>query len=98
MDWFRIRLLRRNLAGRSHAVRRAHHPLSLANDGVLDIFGFVWDPHFPGWSRPGLHCLSNMAGPIQHLRASVIDAWRGEVSAALCVEKGFWRGPINAAP
>ena len=54
--------------------------------------GFVWDPHIPGWCRPGLSYLSTMTGPIQHFRSAVVDAWRGKVSAGLCIRKGFRGG------
>ena len=37
--------------------------------------------------------LSNLAGPIQHLRAAALEGWRGKVSADLCIRKGFRGGP-----
>ena len=42
-----------------------------------------------GWVREGLPVLSNLAGPIQHFRAAVLEGWSGKVSADLCVRKGF---------
>ena len=41
----------------------------------------------------GLPVLSNVAGPIQHFRAAVLEGWRGKVSADLCARKGFCGGP-----
>ena len=37
--------------------------------------------------------LSNLAGPIQHFRAAVLEAWSGKVTDELCVRKGFRGGP-----
>ena len=37
--------------------------------------------------------MSNLAGPIQHFRAAVLEEWRGKVSADLCARKGFRGGP-----
>ena len=41
------------------------------------------------WSRPGLPLLSNLAGPIQHFKAAVLDAWQNKVAADLCGREGF---------
>ena len=38
--------------------------------------------------------LSNLAGPIQHLKAASIDAWRNKVAADLCGWEGFRCGPL----
>ena len=38
--------------------------------------------------------LSNLAGPIQHFRAAILDAWRDKVAADLCKRKGFRGGPL----
>ena len=46
------------------------------------------------WSRPGLPLLSNLAGPLQHFKAAVLDAWRNRVAADLCGRKGFRCGPL----
>ena len=42
------------------------------------------------WLTPAYH----LAGPIQHLKAAILDAWRIEVSADLCGGEGFWGGPL----
>ena len=42
----------------------------------------------------GCLCLSNLAGPIQHFRAAVLDAWRNKVAADLCGREGFRGGPL----
>ena len=41
------------------------------------------------WDRPGLPGLSNLAGPVQHFRSAIHDAWRNKVSADLYARKGF---------
>ena len=41
------------------------------------------------WVRPGLPLLSNLAGPIQHFRAAILDAWQNKAAADLCGRKGF---------
>ena len=40
-----------------------------------------------------MQVLSNLAGPIQHFRAAVLEACRSKVSADLCARKGFRGGP-----
>ena len=45
------------------------------------------------WERLGLRVLSYLAGPIQHFRAAVLEAWRSKVAADLCVRKGFRWSP-----
>ena len=46
------------------------------------------------WSRPGLPLLSLVAGPIQHFRSTILDAWRHRISMYLCSRKGFRGGPF----
>ena len=36
--------------------------------------GFQWDPDALAWSRPGSPLLSNLAGPVQHLKGAILDA------------------------
>ena len=47
-----------------------------------------------GWSRPRLPLLSNLAGPVQHVKAAVLHAWRNKVAADLCGGEGFSGGPL----
>ena len=104
--WFRFRLLRRYLALWPSQVGRAyrllemvsegcpgHGPIHLLSAGATEI-GFRWDPLALAWSRPGLPLLSNVAGPIQHFKAAIIDAWRNKVAADLCGREGFRGGPL----
>ena len=35
-----------------------------------------------------------MAGPLQHFKAAILDAWRDKVSVDLCGRKGFRGGPL----
>ena len=56
--------------------------------------GFRWDPLALGWSRLGLTLLCNLAGPVQHFKAAILDAWRNWVSADLCDREGLRCGPL----
>ena len=56
--------------------------------------GFRWNSAKPGWERPGLHGLSNLAGSIQHFRSAILSAWRGKVAADLCARSGFRGGAL----
>ena len=70
-----------------------HGPVHLLSASAAAI-GFRWDPLALAWVRPGLLLLSNLAGPIQHFRAAISDAWRNKVAADLCGRKGFRGGPL----
>ena len=61
--------------------------LEMASEGVLVMVLciFLW---------PGLPLLSNLAGPIQHLKAAILDAWRNKVAADLCGREGFRGWPV----
>ena len=37
--------------------------------------------------------LGDVAGPVQHFKAAIVDAWRNKVPADLCRE-GFRGGPL----
>ena len=104
--WFRFRLLRRYLAlwpaevGRVYRLLAmvsegcpGHGPIHLLSASAAEI-GFQWDPLALAWSRPGLLHLSNLAGPIQHFKAAILDAWRNKVAVDLCGREGFWGGPF----
>ena len=104
--WFKFRLLRRYLALWPFEVGRVyrlldmvvsgcpgHGPIHLLSASAAEI-GFQWDPHALAWSRTGLPLLSNLAGPIQHFKAALLDAWRNKVTTDLCGRKGFRGGPL----
>ena len=104
--WFRFRLLRRYLAlwpaevGRIYRLLAmvsegcpGHGPIHLLSASAAEI-GFHWDPDALAWFRPGLPFLSNLAGPVQHFLAALLDAWRNKVAADLCGRKGFRGGPL----
>ena len=42
----------------------------------------------------GLPPLSNLAGPVQHFKGAILEAWRDKVSSDLCCRKGFRGGPL----
>ena len=102
----RFRLLRRCLALWPAVVGRVYRLLAMVHEGcpghgpvhLLSAsaaeIGFQWDPHALAWVRPGLPLLSNLAGPIQHFKAAVLDAWRNKVAADLCCRQGFRGGPF----
>ena len=104
--WYRFRLLRRYLAPWPAEVGRVYRLLEMVGDGcpghgpihLLSAsaaeIGFQWDPLSLAWSRPGLPLLRNLAGPIQHFRAAILDAWRNKAAADLCDSEGFWCGPL----
>ena len=70
-----------------------HGPAQLLVESAAEI-GLSWCPLVLGWDRPGLPVLSMVAGPIQHFRAAVLDAWRHTVSVDLRSRKGFRGGPF----
>ena len=97
----RFRMVRRYLVYRPCDVRRVyrflekvrewspgHGPIHLLVASATGI-GFQRNPHMPGWVRPGLPGLSTIAGPIQHQKSAILDAWRDKVSADLCAREGF---------
>ena len=104
--WMRFRLLRRYLAlwpaevGRVYRLLAmvgegcpGHGPNHLLSDSAAEI-GFHWDLAALAWSRPRLPLLSNLAGPLQHFKDAILDAWRNKVTADLCGRKGFRGGPL----
>ena len=104
--WFRFRLLRRYLAlwpAEVGGVYRllemvgegcpGHGPFHLLSASSAEV-GFHWDPDVLAWFRPGLPMLSNLAGPIQHFKIAILDAWRNKVAAALCDREGFRGGSL----
>ena len=104
--WFRFRLLRRYLAlwpaevGRIYRLLEmvgngcpGHGPIHLLCSSAARI-GFWWNPLVLAWERPGLPVLSLIAGPLQHFRAAVLDAWRNKVAGDLCSRQGFRGGPL----
>ena len=60
---------------------------------VLLRLGLLWLGALRFLGGFGLVCLLDMvAGPIQHFRSAVLDAWRNKVSWSLCSRKGFRGG------
>ena len=51
--------------------------------------GFTWDSGEQGWVRVSLPPLRMMAGPIQHFRSAILDAWHFDVFSKLSERKGF---------
>ena len=104
--WSRFRLLRRYLADRPMEVPRIYALLGLAADGCpghgplhlvvesAGVVGFSWDAVSSAWSRPGLPGLSLFAGPYQHFKAAIWDAWRSKVSFDMCQRQGFRGCPL----
>ena len=102
--WFWFLMLRRFLAYRPGEVSRVsrvleHVAAGCPGHGLAHLLvesaaeiGFVWSPEMVGWVRDGLPVLSNLAGPIQHFRAAILEGWRSKVSADLCARNGFRGG------
>ena len=95
-----FRLLRRYLSFWPTEVGRVYRLLEMVGEGcpghgfsVAEI-GFRWNRDDLAWSRPGLLLLSNLAGPVQHFRAAILDAWRNRVAADLCGREGFRGRPL----
>ena len=59
-----------------------HDPIDLLMTSAAEL-GFQTDPHALAWVWPGLPLLSKLAGPIQHFRAAILDAWRNKIAADL---------------
>ena len=90
--WYRFRLLRSYLALWPAEVGRVYRLLDMVGEGcpghgLIHLLsasaaeiGFQWDPLALAWIRPGLPLLSNLAGPIQHFKAALLDAWRNKGS------------------
>ena len=103
---FRFRLFRRYLALWSSQVGRVYRLLEMVSEGcpghgpihLLSAcaaeIGLQWDPLALAWSRPDLPHLSNLAGPIQHFKAAILDAWRNKVAADLYGREGFRGGAL----
>ena len=68
-------------------------PIHLLSASAAEI-GFRWNPDALALIRPGLPLLSNLAGPLQHFKAAILDAWRNKVAADFCGRKGFRGGPL----
>ena len=59
------------------------------------VAGFVCDLDGPVWLRLSLPLLSHLAGPHQHFKAVVLDAWRSKVCFDLCRLQSFRGGLIS---
>ena len=73
-----------------------HGPIHFLAASAAEI-GFRWDPLTLALSRPGLPLLSNLAGPIQHFKDAILDAWRNKAAADLCGREGFRGGWSSSA-
>ena len=68
-----------------------HGPIHLLCASAAEI-GFRWDLDAMAWSGPGLPLLGNLAGPVKHFKAALLDAWCNNVAADLCGRKVFGVG------
>ena len=104
--WCRFRLLRRYLACRPLEVSGLYNLLGLVAGGCpghgsihllvesAGVHGFAGNSACSGWVRPGLPLLDHLAGPFQHFKAAIWDAWRSKVCFDLCRRQGFRNGPL----
>ena len=100
--WSRFRMMRRFLAYCPEEEPRIFRMLDLISRGaqghgpvhLLLIsaaeLGFAWDGNEHGWVRVSLPSLRMIAGPIQHFRSAILEAWHFHVFARLSERKGFW--------
>ena len=99
--WSRFRMMRRYLAYCPEEEPRifrmldlisrgaqGHGPVHLLLTSAAEI-GFAWDGDEKGWVRVSLPPLRMMAGPIQHFRTAILDAWHFHVFSKLSERKGF---------
>ena len=99
--WSRFRMMRRYLAYCPEEEPRIFRMLDLISRGVQGHgpvhlllisaaeIGFAWDGGEKGWVRVSLPPLRMMAGPIQHFRTAILDAWHFHVFSKLSERKGF---------
>ena len=104
--WFPFRFLHRYLSLCTTEVAGVYRLLEMVSEGCLGHcpvhllsasaaeVGFRWGPLAFAWSRPDLPLHCDLAGPVQHFRAAVLDAWRDKVTADLCGRTGFRGGPL----
>ena len=67
---------------------QGHGPVHLLLISAAEL-GFSWDGDEHGWVRVSLPPLRMMAGPIQHFRSAILDAWHFHVFSKLSERKGF---------
>ena len=100
--WSRFRMMRRYLAYCAEDEPRifrmldlisrgaqGHGPVHLLLISAAEI-GFAWDGDEKGWVRVSLPPLRMMAGPVQHFRTAILDAWHFRVFSKLSEREGFW--------
>ena len=68
--------------------------LSIISLLVLLRLVFGGNPPALAWTGFALPPLSNLAGPAQHFKAAILDAWRNKVAADLCGRESFLGGPL----
>ena len=100
--WSRFRMMRRYLAYCPEEEPRifrmldlisrgaqGHGPVHLLLISAAEI-GFAWDGDERGWVRVSLPPLRMMAGPVQHFRTAILEAWHFHVFSKLSERKGFF--------
>ena len=68
---------------------QGHGPIHLLLISAAEL-GFAWDGAEKGWVRVSLPPLRMMAGPVQHFRSAILDAWRFQVFARLSEKERFF--------
>ena len=99
--WSRFRQHRRYLAYPPDEEARIFRLLDFASTGSpghgpihfliqsAEELVFFWDSEQAGWIQPGLPPLRMIAGPVQHFRIAIWQAWQSKVATDLCKRKGF---------
>ena len=67
---------------------QGHGPVHLLLTSAAEL-GFAWDAAEQGWIRVSLPPLRMMAGPVQHFRTAILEAWNFRVFSMLSERKGF---------
>ena len=67
---------------------RGHGPIHLLLASAAQI-GFAWDGVEQVWVRESLPPLGMLAGPIQHFRSAILQAWHFKVTAGLAERDSF---------
>ena len=67
-----------------------HGPVHMLLASAAEI-GFAWEGGEHGWLRVVLPPLRMLAGPVQHFRTPILQAWQLPVASQLAQRKVFGR-------
>ena len=67
-----------------------HGPIHILVESA-GLLGFTWDPLNSGGLDLDCLCCTTLAGPYQHLKSAIWDAWRSKVSLIYAEDRVFGR-------